>query len=145
MRNFKLPSKTQINSVFHSFSKNERIVFIGLLLGLLLSTILILESINKSFMVTVPLREGSISLGIVGVPRFINPVLANGEADLDLVSLIYSGLMRKGSDGGLIPDLASKYEISTSGLVYTFTLKNNLYFQDGNPITADDVIFTVNK
>jgi len=111
----------------------------------ILCTILILQSINKYFMVTVPLRGGSVSLGIVGTPRFINPILANGEADLGLVSLIYSGLMRKNNDGTLIPDLASNYESSEDGLVYTFTLKDNLYFQDGKPITADDVLFTVNK
>ena len=145
MRNFKLPSRSQINSVFSSFSQKEWVVFVGLLIALLLSTISILQSINKSFMVQVPLRGGSLSLGVVGVPRFINPILANSEADLNLVSLIYSGLMRKSNNGALIPDLAEKYEISTNGLIYTFTLKDNLYFQDGKSITADDVIFTINK
>ena len=145
MRNFKLPSKSQINAVFNSFSRKERIVFAGLLTILLLSTIAILQSINESFMAQVPLRGGSVSLGVIGVPRFINPILANGEADLSLVSLIYSGLMRKNSDGKLIPDLAEKYEKSENGLVYNFTLKNNLYFQDGKPVTAKDVLFTINE
>lgn len=145
MRNFKLPSKAQINSVFHSFSKKERTIFLGLVITLLLSTILILDSLNKSLMVTVPLRGGSISIGIVGVPRFINPILSNSEADQNLVSLIYSGLMRKSDSGKLIPDLASKYEISENGLIYTFILKDNLYFQDGKPLTADDIIFTIDK
>ncbi len=145
MRNFKLPSKSQINLAFSSFSKKERAIFIVLLMVLLLSTISILQSINKYFMVQVPLRGGSISLGIVGVPRFINPILASSLTDQDLVSLIYSGLLRKSDKGALIPDLAEKYEKSENGLIYTFTLKNNLYFQDGKPVTADDVIFTVNK
>ncbi len=145
MRNFKLPSRVQINSAFHSFSKKERAVFTGLIVILLLSTILILQNINKSFMVQVPLRGGSVSLGVIGTPRFINPILANGEADLSLVSLIYSGLMRKNGNGKLIPDLAEKYEKSENGLIYTFTLKNNLYFQDGKPVTANDVLFTINE
>ena len=141
----KLPRKNEINSVFYSFSKKERIVFIGLLIVLLLSTISILETINKSFMVQIPLHGGSISEGIIGTPRFINPILANSLADQSLVSLIYSGLMRKNESGVLIPDLAEKYEISKNGLIYTFTLKDNLYFQDGKPITALDVLFTINK
>ncbi len=145
MRNFKLPSKKQINSVFLSFSKKERVVFAGLLAILLLSTILILESINRSLLTQVPLQGGSVSIGIVGVPRFINPVLANSQADLDLVSLIYSGLMRKNENGELIPDLAKKYEQSENGLIYTFTLKDNLYFQDGKPVTSDDILFTINN
>ena len=45
-------------------------------------------------MVEVPLRGGSISMGIVGTPA-INPILANSLADEGLVSFIYSGLMRK--------------------------------------------------
>ena len=106
MRNFKLPSKKEINSVFTSFSKIEWGIFVGLVIVLLTSTILILQSINQSFMVTVPMRGGSVSLGVVGVPRFVNPILATSEADLNLVSLIYSGLMRKSNGGTMILDLA---------------------------------------
>jgi peptide/nickel transport system substrate-binding protein len=145
IRNLKLPKKDEINSIFTTFSKKERIVFIVLLLTLLISTISILESINKSLMVNIPLHGGSISEGIMGTPRFVNPVLANSPADLDLVSLIYSGLMRKNTDGTLIPDLAEKYEISKDGLTYTFTLKDNIYFQNGEPVTIDDIIFTIDK
>jgi len=145
MFNLKLPSKKDINTIFYSFSKKECMVFVGLLIVLLLSTILILQNINKHFMVSVPLRGGSVSIGVVGVPRFINPILASSEADLDLTSLIYSGLMRKSSDDSLIPDLAEKYEMSKDGLTYTFTLKDKIYFQDGKPVTAEDVLFTINK
>jgi len=96
-------------------------------------------------MVKVPLQGGSVSLGIVGTPRFINPILANSLADEDLVTLIYSGLMRKNPDGTLALDLAEKYEMSPNGLIYTFTLKDNATFQDGKPVTAEDVLFTVNN
>ena len=106
IRNFKLPKEREINLVFSSFSKKEWIAFISLLVVLLFSTISILESINKSFMVNVPMRGGEIVDGIVGTPRFVNPILANSPADQDLVLLIYSGLMRKNPDGTLIPDLA---------------------------------------
>lgn len=145
IRNLKLPSKSQINSVFLAFSKKEKIVFITLLFVLLFSTLAILQGINKYFMVTIPSRGGSISVGVVGIPRFINPVLANSLIDQDLVSLIYSGLLRRDENGVLIPDLAEKYEMSKDGLSYIFTLKDNLYFQDGKPITALDVLFTINK
>ncbi|HBB49306.1 TPA: hypothetical protein DEQ22_00890 [Candidatus Nomurabacteria bacterium] len=145
IRNFKLPKKEEINSVFAAFSKKERVIFIVLLLTLLISTVSILQSINKSLMVQVPFHGGSISEGIIGQARFINPLLANSPADQDLVSLIYSGLMRKNSDGTVTPDLAEKYEMSKNGLIYTFTLKNKIYFHDGQPVTVDDVIFTINE
>ncbi len=145
LRNFKLPKKDEINSVFNMFSKKERAIFIVLLLVFLISAVSILESVNKSLMVSVPLHGGSISEGIIGTPRFINPILANSPVDLDLVSLIYSGLMRKNPDGSLFPDLAEKYEMSKDGLTYTFTLKDKIYFQDGKPVTVDDIIFTINE
>jgi peptide/nickel transport system substrate-binding protein len=141
----KLPTKEQINSALNAFSKKEWVFFIGLIIIFFISVISILESINKSLMVSIPYHGGSISEGIIGTPRFINPILANSPADLDMVSLIYSGLLRKNPDGTLVPDLAEKYEMSKDGLTYTFTLKNKIYFQDGNPVTADDVVFTINE
>ncbi len=140
-----LPSKKEIKKAISHFSKREYFIFLGLLIVFFVSTLAILESINKSFMVNVPMQGGSISEGIIGSPRFINPVLAFSDVDGDLVSLIYSGLMRKGPDGNLIPDLASKYEVSKDGLSYTFTLKDNVYFHNGKPITADDIVFTIDK
>ena len=129
MRNFKLPLKSEINFAFSAFSKKERVIFSGLVIILMFSTISILESINKHFMVSVPAYGGSISEGIIGTPRFVNPILAFSDADQDLVSLIYSGLMRKSPDGNLIADLAEKYDMSKDGLNYTFTLKNDIYLE----------------
>ena len=140
-----LPSKNEIKRAISHFSKREYFIFLSFVFILCLSTIIILQNINKSFMVEVALQGGSITEGIVGTPRFINPVLAFSDADQDLVSLIYSGLMRKNSDGTLTPDLAEKYEVSKDGLTYTFTLKNEIYFHDEKPVGADDVVFTINK
>jgi peptide/nickel transport system substrate-binding protein len=95
-------------------------------------------------MVDIPIQGGSFSEGIIGTPRFVNPILALSDADKDLVSLIYSGLMRKNIDDTLIPDLAEKYEVSKDGLTYTFTLKDDIYFHDGEKITAKDVVYTIN-
>lgn len=117
----------------------------GLIAILCISTLIILNNINKSFMVNVPLNGGSVAEGIVGSPRFVNPILAFSDTDQDIASLIYSGLMRKKSDGSIIPDLAQKYEISKDGLTYTFILKDDIYFHDNNPVTSNDVVFTVNK
>ncbi len=138
-----LPTKSKINAALFSFSKRERVIFSALVLVLLVSTLLILNSINRYFMVTKPTYGGSISEGVIGTPRFINPVLAFTDADKDLVSLIYSGLMRKDTAGNLIPDLAKTYTISNDGLSYTFVLKDEIYFHDGKPVTVDDVIFTI--
>ena len=140
----KLPKRFELNAVFSVFSKREWHIFIVLLVVLVISTLAILQNINQSFMTSVPMRGGEISEGIVGAPRFINPVLAFSDADRDLVALIYSGLMRKAGDGTLVPDLAEKYEMSSDGLSYVFTLKDNIVFHDDTPLTVDDIIFTIN-
>ncbi|MFZ2205124.1 MAG: peptide ABC transporter substrate-binding protein [Minisyncoccia bacterium] len=145
IRNLKLPKKHDIKSALSYFSKKEWLIFTGLTIVLFVSTIAILENINKSFMVNVPMQGGYISEGIIGAPRFVNPVLALSDADRDLVSLIYSGLMRKSPDGTLVPDLAEKYEVSKDGLVYTFTLKDKIYFHDGKPVTTADIFFTISE
>ncbi len=144
IRNFKLPSKTELRSALSAFSRREWTMFLILAVVLFVSTVALLQNINRSFMVGVPRSGGKISEGIVGAPRFINPVLALSDADRDLASLVYSGLMRKSPEGVLIPDLAEKYEVSKDGLTHIFTLKDKIFFQDGEPVTADDVLFTVN-
>lgn len=148
IRDFKtilgVPKKSEINAVLFSFTKKERVIFSVLVLLLIASALLIVNSVNRHFMVVMPMYGGNISEGIVGTPRFINPVLATTPADQDLTTLVYSGLMRKTQSGDLIPDLAEKYEISKDGLSYTFTLKDNIYFHDGEPVTVDDIVFTVN-
>lgn len=141
----KFPKKEEINLVFKTFSKREWIVFVILLFLLLVSTIAILETLNKSLMVKIPFRGGSVSIGIIGTPRFVNPILATTGADLDMTALVYSGLMRKNEDATITPDLAKSYEMSKDGLIYKFVLRDNIYFQDGKKVTTDDIIFTINK
>lgn len=145
MRNFKLPKKKEIELALSFFSKKEWIVFYTLLLLFFVSGIAILQTVNKSYMVSVPAKGGEISEGIIGTPRFINPILAFSDADRDMVSLVYSGLMRKSGNGEVIPDLAEKVATSEDGLVYDFTLKDNIFFQDGEPVTAEDIAFTIEK
>ncbi len=141
----KFPKKEEINHALRSLSKRERIIFGFLTLTLIISTLLILETVNKSQMEEVPLRGGTIKEGIVGIPRFINPVLASSPADRDMSALVYSGLMRKTADGTLVPDLAEKYEMAKNGLTYTFTLRDDIYFHDEKPVTVEDILFTIDK
>ena len=120
-------------------------IFIVSLVIATISLLIILIKVNNYFMVTVPANGGSITEGIIGIPTLINPVLAVSDADKDLTSIIYSGLMRKTKDGTLIPDIAEEYPVSPNGLEYTFKIRNDAKFHDGVKITADDIIFTIEK
>lgn len=110
-----------------------------------ISLLFVLNGLYMSVTEEVPARGGSLKEGIVGTPRFANPLLAISDADRDIVELIYAGLMTVDSSGAFIPELASHYTISSDNLSYTFTIKDSAYFTDGTPVTADDVAFTVSK
>src|SRR3989344_843309 len=113
------------------------LIFVGSLISLPLT-------IFYHYTKVAPDYGGSFVEGIVGEPHYINPLLSqNNDVDRDLVSLIYSGLMKYNDEGKLVPDLAKSYEISSDGLNYTIYLKENAKWQDGTLVTADDVVFTV--
>lgn len=89
-----------------------------------------------------PAFGGEYKEAIFGELNSINPLLAKTDADRDLVNLIFSGLMKYGKDGKLIPDLAESYEILDDGKTYIFHLRNS-FWHDGEKISADDVVFTI--
>jgi len=93
----------------------------------------------------VPAAGGVYVEGVVGHPTYLNPLLSPfNDADDDVVSLVFSGLTRLDPRGTVVPDLASSWTISPDGLVYTFQLRPTTW-QDGEPLTADDVVFTVSQ
>ena len=148
-REINLPGHKIAHKIKKSFSRVEQIIFYILFFVLVTSTVVLLFCINQAFLVKVPKEGGFIIEGVVGVPQTINPVTTNPftspEVDNGLVALIYSGLLKATPTGTLIPDLAKDYTISEDGLVYTFTLKDNLSWHDDEPITSDDVSFTIQK
>ncbi|MFH0873225.1 MAG: peptide ABC transporter substrate-binding protein [Candidatus Komeilibacteria bacterium] len=92
----------------------------------------------------IPARGGSYTEGLIGTPRYINPLLASAnDVDRDLAQLIFSGLLKTDSEGQLVPDLAQGYTVSQDKKVYTFQLREKILWHDGEPLTANDVLFTL--
>ncbi|HEY4504131.1 MAG TPA: ABC transporter substrate-binding protein [Candidatus Paceibacterota bacterium] len=143
-KEFYIKSGEKFLAIIKNFSATEKTIFGFFVLIALISALSMVWTINKYFLVSVPAHGGTLTEGIVGLPRSINPVLAFTDVDRDLSNLIYAGLM-KYEKGNLIPDLAEKYNISPDGLIYTFTLRNKLHFHDGAKLTTDDVEFTIQK
>ncbi len=135
----------KIQTTIDSLSPFEKVIFWILTAGVLLSTLGIISQINTFTTTSIPTRGGAVIEGVVGAPRFINPLIAQTDTDRDLTMLIYSGLMKASKNGDLIPDLAKRYTVSEDGRVYTFTLKDDVKFHDGTPLTADDILFTIQK
>ncbi len=122
-----------------------RALFVSALIVFCLTSFALLIKFNDRFLIEVPEHGGTLTEGIIGRPRFINPVIAKSDADRDMSALVYSGLLRATPEGTLIPDLAANYTVSPDGLTYTFILKDGLLWHDGEPITSSDIAFTIEK
>jgi peptide/nickel transport system substrate-binding protein len=91
-----------------------------------------------------PAEGGIYSEGLVGTFTRLNPVLDYfNEADRDVDRLIFSGMLRIDDRGIPQADLANSWGISRDGLIYNFSLNPNAKWHDGQPVTSDDIIFTI--
>ena len=132
-----------VRNVMRVFSPFERLLFALLTAIAITSGLTLVYRVNNMFLVDVPATGGNVVEGVIGSPRFINPLLALSDADRDLTALFYTGLMRPTANGGLKPALASGYSVSDDGLRYRFYLRDTNAFSDGTPLNADDVVFTI--
>jgi ABC-type transport system substrate-binding protein len=139
----KWPNKSQWRHFFRILDKREKIIFSSLIVLFFCSFIFLIFDFYYKNTKTVPAYGGTYIEGVIGQPRFINPVYANSDPDRDLSQLVFSGLMKYDKDLNIVSDLAQNYEVSNDGTEYKFYLKENLLWQDNTPITADDVIFTI--
>ena len=144
-RSAHLPFITTAEGILQSFTASGRALFYFFAGLLVVSSFGLLYILNQSLLVAAPAPGGTLSEGIVGSPRFINPVLAMTDADRDVVSLVYSGLLRATPGGQYIPDLAKSFDVSPDGTTYTFILRSNATFHDGKLVTANDIVFTILK
>ena len=143
MREYKLPRVTNLHRIIDTLSPFERVVFWFLTTALFLTTFFVFIQVNNAATTQIPVRGGTVKEGVIGAPRFINPLLALSDTDRDLSSLFYAGLTRPTPSGEIIPDIAERFSISEDGKEYRFVLRDDARFHDGVPITADDVLFTL--
>jgi len=141
----KWPSRNQWKQFLKILDKREKVIFFTLL-TLAISSFLFI-SVKLYFNITkiAPSLGGVYTEGIVGQPRFINPIYSsNNDADRDLVQVIFSGLLDYDQEGNLYPELAQGMpEIKEERKVLEVSLKDNLLWDDGSPLTTNDVIFTI--
>lgn len=145
MRAWNISVLERVSEHIRILSPGDRVLFylFAVLVGF--ASLYSLYALQQTLLVEVPTYGGILKEGVLGSPRFINPLLAISDADRDLSALTYAGLMGIAGNGELTPVLAEGYTLSEDGKTYTFTLRKNITFSDGTPITAEDVVFTVQK
>ena len=101
---------------------------------------------NPSTLLANPNSPPQLTLSILSDPKIFNPVLAGDKTSADVGRMIFDGLVSANPiTGEFDPALAESWEISEDDLEIVFTLRPNLKWSDGQPLTADDVIFTYNQ
>src|SRR5262245_9134018 len=112
------------------------LLVLGLMAYLALSTVAVSQ----------PLAGGSYVEALGAPPQQLNPLVSDVARDAssaDIQALLFDGLMRIGPDGLPEEALAESWEVSPDATVYTFTLRTDVAWHDGAPLTADDVLFTL--
>ena len=81
--------------------------------------------------------------GTLGRATNASPFGARSAADRALVALLFRGLVKLGPGSSIVPDLATSWQVDAAGRTWTFHLRPDQHWQDGEPITAEDVAFTI--
>jgi len=90
--------------------------------------------------------QDTINIGMVLEPPNLDPTGGAAAAIDEVVyANVFEGLTRFGSDGAVLPALASSWDVSDDGLTYTFHLQAGVKFHDGTDMNADDVVFSLNR
>lgn len=92
------------------------------------------------------IKGGTYTEGAVGQVNTLNPLFVQqGTVEQDISQLIFSGLSKYDTETGEIVDDLAAIKAAENGKKYTFIIKENAFWHDGTPVTADDVIFTYEK
>lgn len=139
----KWPSLKQWRRLPQVLSKSERFFIIAFIFLFLASLAALIFDYYQSRTIVMPAEGGQYVEGIVGRPRFINPILSQAsDADRDISELVFSGLLEYDSSGELKPSLAQSYK-TEGNKVYVFSLKPDIKWHDNENFSADDVVFTI--
>jgi len=144
LRNTKFPSLSQWKKLPHILSRKERKGLL-LLLTLFFGSLLFLTShVYITYTIVTPATGGTVTEGMVGSPRFLNPVYAGvNDVDRSLSQLLFSGLLRYDNEGNLIPDLAREYRVLEGGRIFEVDIREDIRWHDGWAFDVDDILFTV--
>jgi len=145
MRSWHIPIFVRLHGRIRAFSPGDRFLFYVFAVLLGIASLTGLYALEQSFLTQIPAYGGTLTEGEVGSPRFINPLLAISDADRDLSTLTYAGLMGLSGSGTLVPVLAESYAISADGKTYSFIVRKDAKFSDGTPVTSADIAFTIGK
>src|SRR5690606_13594996 len=90
-------------------------------------------------------RGGTLNVAYPANPATLDPHLTTNQATRDVSRNTYEQLLTLNERYEVVPQLAESYTVSDDGLTYTFVLRQGITFHDGQPLTADDVVASMEK
>lgn len=92
-----------------------------------------------------PMRGGTLTATISSDPGILNPATTTSGAVHEASELLYNGLVRINDDLEPEPELSEDWKVEDDGTKYTFTLRDDVKWHDGEPFTSEDVKYTFEK
>lgn len=124
----------RLRNIIKALTRRERITLIICASTCVISAFLLTLSAYYGSTTLLPAVGGSYTEGLVGQPTYINPILGGtSEADRDLAELLFADALT----------LSESHAQSDGGKTWNLVLKNELRWSDGEPLTTDDLLFTI--
>ena len=115
-------------------------------LCILVALMLIIGALNAVTAQDTPKQGGSITIAISqDLDQSLDPHTATSAGKREIFFNIFEGLVKADPDGNFLPALAESYEISEDAKTYTFKLREGVLFHNGSKLTAEDVVYTLDR
>src|SRR4029453_17890609 len=92
-----------------------------------------------------PAQGGTVRAAMAGSPPTLDFITSFAAQARDMGVYIYEGLVTVDGNYDVAPQLAERWTTSTDGKTYTFHLRKGVKFHDGSPVTAADVVASVER
>ena len=96
------------------------------------------------YMVMAPRSGGVYVEGVLGKVNTVNPLFYMTDAEASVSRLVFSSLYNYDKTGVLQQDIATNMEVDKTQKIYTITLRDDVVWHDGEKMTADDIVYTIN-
>lgn len=101
-----------------------------------------IRSLGAFYKVAQPISGGTYSEGILGSFTNANPLYATSPVDITASKLLFASLFTYNEKNDLVGDIAESIQVDDKNTTYTVKLKSGITWHDGQPLTAEDVVFT---
>lgn len=128
-----------INTVAFRFVASWLLLLIVLLAGVAIQA----NALGRYYLGPQAIAGGEYVEGIEGLFSTASPIFATSNVDASVSKLIFSGLLRYNEKGNLVGDLAESWSADAAGTTYTIKLRPNMNWHDGEKITSEDVVYTI--